>query len=234
MKPEDLKFPFMRCKRQMMIQDHIWYAIPPKEQEVNFLFPGWHDHQVFIKEQPVCIEYCSGNGVWIAAKAQANPHQNWVAIELKFSRVRKIWSKIKNFQLSNLFVIYGEGYEVTHRYLADDSVQAIYINFPDPWPKRQHAKYRLVQPSFIKELERVLMPRGLLTFVTDDEAYSRWTLNLLLSASRFQSIHPDPYYLTDDPHYGTSYFEDLWRQKGKIIRYHTFCKLRLDSVARAS
>jgi tRNA (guanine-N7-)-methyltransferase len=41
----------------------------------------------------------------------------------------------------------------------------------------------------------------------------------------FKSIFESPYFVTTYPDYGSSYFEDLWREKGKTIHYHVFRKL---------
>jgi tRNA (guanine-N7-)-methyltransferase len=224
MKPEDLKSPFTWGQRRILIEDRIWYVPDQFEDYASFSFPGWEHLQVFDVKRPICIEYCSGNGAWIAAKALAHPEYNWVAIDRKFVRVRKIWSKIKNFSLDNLLVACGEGYRMTHQYFPSSSVQAAYINFPDPWPKRRHFKNRLVQIPFIEEIHRILQKDGVLTMVTDDPFCSKYMIETLQRVVGFQSVYRDPYYVIDYPSYGTSYFEDLWRQKGKTIRYHAFRK----------
>lgn len=139
-------------------------------------------------------------------------------------RARKIWSKIKNYELDNLFVICGEGFLATRHYFPSDSVQEVFINFPDPWPKRRHANFRIVQTPFIREMQRILKQDGLLTMVTDDKDYSAAMIKVLLDCDGFDSVYPSPYFVTDNEDYGTSYFEDLWRQKGKEIYYHQFKK----------
>jgi tRNA (guanine-N7-)-methyltransferase len=226
MKPENLKSPFTWAQRHIMIQDRVWYVPDSCEDHAKFSFPGWVHPQMFDQERPICIEYCSGNGAWIAAKALAYPDFNWVAIERKFDRVRKIWSKIKNFSLFNLLIVCGEGYRVTQNYIPASSVQAVYINFPDPWPKKRHAKHRLIQVPFIEEIYRVLQPSGVLTMVTDDVDYSEEMIHTLNQVAGFQSLFSHPYYVNEFPSYGNSYFEDLWRQKGKNIRYHAFRKTK--------
>ncbi|WP_068468130.1 tRNA (guanosine(46)-N7)-methyltransferase TrmB [Candidatus Protochlamydia phocaeensis] len=224
MKPEDLKSPFIWEQRNILIQDRVLYVPDQCSSYDQFSFPGWAKEPVFSQERPVCIEYCSGNGAWIAAKASENRHQNWVAIERKFDRVRKIWSKLKNKQLDNLFVVCGEGYRVTHQYFPSESVESVYINFPDPWPKKRHAKHRIIQTPFVTEIWRILKKGGLLTLVTDDENYSQIMIEVVSAISGFEPLYPSPYFITDYPGYGTSYFEDLWREKGKTIRYHLFRK----------
>ncbi len=225
MKPEDLKSPFKWDQRHVLIQDRVFYIPAYYDKYHEFQFPGWEAEELFGNGKPISIEYCSGNGAWIAAKAIEDPETNWVAVEKRFDRSRKIWSKIKNHQLSNLVVICGEGFTATKYFLPSQSIQHIYINFPDPWPKQRHAKHRIIQPSFIGQMERLLLPQGRFTFVTDDPDYSCLAIDEMKKASSFQSIHPEPFYTSNREGYGTSYFEELWREKGKSIRYHEYVKI---------
>lgn len=224
MKPEDLKPPFPRDDRRVVMHDRVWY-VPERTLSVSdFAFPGWDHSDFFGNTQPVIVEYCSGNGAWIAAKAQGNPHLNWVAVEKKFERVRKIWSKIKNGQLNNLIVLCGEAHQATRRFIPDNTVSEIYINFPDPWPKTRHFKHRLIQDPFAQEMWRILKQNCGITFVTDDPPYSEWFIQVMGSHSGFKSHYSAPFYTTDVADYGTSYFDELWRGKGRQIRHHRFQK----------
>lgn len=208
------------------IEDRIWFLnVSAKSREVQkFIFPGWNSPQIFGNDHPVFIEYCSGNGAWIAEKAAAHPELNWVAVEYKFSRVKKIWGHIQRRQLSNLFIINGEALEVTKNFFAASSIAGVYINFPDPWPKRTHAKHRIINPHFAKEVARILIPEACLTFVTDNHAFSDWSLGILLAMQAFTPLYPTPHYITEWPTYGNSFFDTLWRSKGKVIRYHQFTR----------
>jgi tRNA (guanine-N7-)-methyltransferase len=154
------------------------------------------------------VEYCAGNGCWAAYRAQREPSLQWVAVECKRGRVAKIWSKRRNLSLNNLLIIWGEADEVTRAHFADGSVAQVYIHFPDPWPKRRHAKHRLMQAGFIAQLQRILQPGGRITFVTDDLPYAQQAAQLL-------QVPIEPF--DPAPDYGTSYFEGLWRSKGKPI-----------------
>lgn len=223
MKPKDLRSPFAPHERRTCINDRVWYIAgnrPPTE----FSFPGWQAPQLFGEEKPIYLEYCSGNGCWVAEQAQKHSHVNWVAVEMKWMRVKKIWAKIKNFSLSNLIVVNGEGHATTENYFPDNSVATIYINFPDPWPKRRHEQNRLIQPTFVAQLARILQEKGSVIFVTDDESYSQWTVDIFANSPHFQSTHPFPHYITEWPGYGDSTFDAMWRSQGKTIRYHQFVK----------
>src|SRR3984957_20943969 len=111
MKPSNLKAPFSWDECKPMIQDRIIYAPQTFHPTEELLFPGWNDPSLFGNDHPICIEYCSGNGLWIAEKAEANPEINWIAVEKKIMRVKKIWSKIRNLNLKNLIIVCGEAYE---------------------------------------------------------------------------------------------------------------------------
>jgi tRNA (guanine-N7-)-methyltransferase len=189
----------------------------------NFSYPSFCS--LFDKEQPTHVEYCSGNGAWIAQKAKENPEINWIAIEMKFDRVRKIWSKMKNFGLKNLCIIWGEGAKVTSEFFFSESIGEVFINFPDPWPKRRHAKNRIIQPSFLDALHRILIKTGKLTFVTDDPDYSQVALNEMATSQKFKNLHPEKGFIDVKEGYGSSYFEELWRSKDKKILHHEFIKV---------
>lgn len=223
MKPEDLKIPFKWDERCVLLQDRILYVPPFYDRYETYKLPDWKE--LFGNSHPIEVEYCSGNGAWIAAKAVQYPMTNWVAVERKFERVRKIWAKMINHKLNNLLVVCGEALTTSRHYFPASSLREIYINFPDPWPKKRHWKNRIIQPDFIAEVERTLLPGGRLTVVTDDIPYSEVILQEMAKNTKFSNPFNEPGYRFEYPGYGSSYFEDLWRSKGKQIRYHQFEKV---------
>lgn len=227
MKPEDLIPPHSWDDRSVAICDRVFYVPKQLDNYHAFTFPGWGSSQLFGNQHDVKVEYCSGNGSWIANRAEKDKAVNWLAIEMKFKRVRKIWSKVKNHQLDNLIVLCGEGNLATQLYFPDDSISEIFINFPDPWPKKRHWKNRIMQIPFLKNVHRVLKPGGVITFVTDDAPYSEWTLDLFSKCPEYEPVFPAPHYVTEYADYGNSYFEDLWRSQEKEIRYHQFRKQKV-------
>lgn len=224
MRPEQLKSPFRWDARHVLIQDRVWFVPKRCPNPDQFIFPGWDASSLFGNHHPVRVEYCSGNGAWIAAKAMAEPQINWVAVEMQFERVRRIWSKIKNFNLSNLIILCGEGLDATSQFFPSHSIQQAFVNFPDPWPKNKHAKNRIIEPKFIAELDRILLHDGMVTVVTDDFPFSEWTIHKMAKSERFVPRYESPHYTIDLPDYGSSTFKELWLSQGKEIRYHIFDK----------
>lgn len=203
MKPKDLRPPFSFQERQALVKDGVFY-ISQRCQQSESLSWRW-----------ASIEFCSGNGDWIIERALSFPEKYFVAVEMRFDRVRKIWSKMHNCGVKNLLIVCGEARTFVKHHVPDKGVEDVFINFPDPWPKRRHAKHRLMQKSFLDELERILC--GNLTFVTDDDTYLKETQALLDSHPSFEGE-----VALILPNYGSSYFERLWREKGKEIYYATY------------
>ncbi|HNA62478.1 MAG TPA: tRNA (guanine(46)-N(7))-methyltransferase TrmB [Rhabdochlamydiaceae bacterium] len=222
MKPTDLKFPYKWETRRPLIENGVFFVPDYYANHHEFVFPEWSE--IFGNHLPVVIEYCTGNGTWIAEKAK-DRSQNWVAIEWDFERVRKIWSKMKNYGLTNLFIVCGEALTFTREYLKDSSTDLVYINFPDPWPKEKHAKNRIFQRPFVEQLARTVKSSSTVTIATDDATYGNQISQEMRAIPQWISQFSDPYFVTEWQDYGASYFDSLWRSKGKEIRYFQFRRL---------
>lgn|GEM_PF-7073321 len=127
-------------------------------------------------------------------------------------------------RLNNIFIVCGEGYTFSKFYLKKNSVFLIYVNFPDPWPKRRHQKNRLVNLNFVEEVKRTLKQGKTIFFVTDDKETLKSIKEQIFSSGSFISFFKDPYYVNEIKNYGSSYFDSLWRSKGKKIYYLRFIK----------
>lgn len=214
MKPKDLKAPHSFEERRPVVQDRIFFIPDYYHDYQSFTLPSWKE--IFGNENPVHVEYCSGNGEWILRNAERSPHINWVAVELKFDRVRKIHSKRTNLELSNLFIVCGKAQVFTREYLRESSIEATYVNFPDPWPKDRHAKHRLIQAPFMKDVFRAIKPGGESQFVSDAYTYIKQMQEEIESVPGWRAATIDP---KQKEEYGGSYFERLWRSKGRDIHF---------------
>jgi tRNA (guanine-N7-)-methyltransferase len=213
--PKNFKFPFSQESACIALHDGVFF-IPPQVEIGTFQFPGWEAY--FQEPAPVHVEFCSGNGSWIIEKALAFPSINWVAVEKRYDRVRKIWSKRTNSGIKNLLIVFGDARVFMKEYMPQQSVSEIYINFPDPWPKRRHAKHQIVNDLLFQEAKRVIIPEGRLIFVTDDEPYSSYFIERQQHCtSHFKQAMEKA---SVPENYGTSFFHDLFLSQGKKIHYH--------------
>jgi tRNA (guanine-N7-)-methyltransferase len=208
---KDLKIPFTWEERRPILLDRFFYIPAQFEYQVESV-PFFSDNK------PVAIEYCSGNGEWIGERAKENPEFNWLAVEKKFERARQVWLKSHRENITNLTVVCGEGLIFT-RYYAPPTFQ-IYVNFPDPWPKLRHAKHRIIQERFLSALLRIVEKGGKATCVTDDAAYAVEMKNEFSKCPDWKFL----FHLNEWPDYGSSFFKNLWKAKGRIINYLSYEK----------
>lgn len=218
-KASDLRIPFTWENRYPVLLDRCLYIPSYYPHHENWKEIPWEDPSLFGNQNPVAIEYCSGNGQWIGLQAKNQPHLNWVAVEKRFDRARKIWALLHRENVSNLIVVCAEAVLFTRYYVPRRSIAKVFVNFPDPWPKLRHAKHRLIRGEFLEEVEKILQPGGKAFFTTDDKPYVDQMLEAVFQRPLWKPEMADPYFATDLPDFGSSYFSTLWKKKGRTI-YH--------------
>jgi tRNA (guanine-N7-)-methyltransferase len=125
-------------------------------------------------EKPVVLEIGSGMGETTIEIARAYPRLDFVAVEVHGPGVGSLLNAIENKEIGNLRVIRHDAVEVLEHMVADGSLAAIHLFFPDPWPKKRHHKRRLVQPAFAALAARKLASGGILHAATDWPEYGEW------------------------------------------------------------
>jgi tRNA (guanine-N7-)-methyltransferase len=214
---KDLRIPFTWEERRPVLLERFFYL--PKQFDHKEMHLDFSDSLIFGNDHPVHLELCSGNGQWIGKKALLNPGVNWVAVEMRFDRARKIWLKLFREKISNLYVVCAEGRAFLRYYVKPESVAESFVNFPDPWPKRCHGKHRLIWASFLQWLGQAMKKQGYATMLTDDATYRDQIICEFAKAGGWQSIFSDPFYKTDLSSYGDSFFGDLWRERAREFFY---------------
>jgi len=221
MKTDDIWIPFTFEDRKPIILNDNFLFIPRNyTSHDEFKFSSFAE--IFKNNNPNYVEYCSGNGQWICQKAEEFSNVNWVAVERRFDRAKKIWTRAKKANLSNVFVVFGDAQIFSEKYLSEDSINRVFINFPDPWPKQKHAKNRLIQHDFIGSVSRTLKPNENMIIATDHDDYSSQIINTFLNHPSWVSSFNEPFFISKWPEYGGSYFNDLFSDMGKNIFYMKF------------
>ena len=158
----------------------------------------------------IVIEYCSGNGQWIIEQALAFPATNFIAVEKKMRRAKRIWEKCQKRNLKNLFIVAGDALIFSKYFIKPHSISECYIHFPDPWPKRKHHKNRFINREFMSYINNLLKPHGLLKIVTDHKGYSEHILAEATQAPLVLTNHHEI-----DKCSAVSYFSTLFEQQNR-------------------
>lgn len=131
--------------------------------------------QLFGNDNPLRLEIGCGKGDFIVGTAAKEPDVNFLAIE-KVSDVLVIAAeKVKNSGLSNVRVCCVDAKELEEIFPAK-SIDRIYLNFSDPWPKYRHEKRRLTYRSFLGIYKTILKEGGAIHFKTDNRGLFDFSL----------------------------------------------------------
>lgn len=133
---------------------------PP--QRVNF-------EELFGRKAPVQVDLGCGDGLFLSQMAALQPEKNFLGIERLARRVAKTAKKAS--RLANMRVLRVDTSHAVNLLLPPHSIEAIYLLFPDPWPKRRHHRRRIVTVTLLESIHRALEPNGTLRIATDHADY---------------------------------------------------------------
>lgn len=131
------------------------------------------------KLQNIWLEIGFGGAEHLCQQAKRSPDVGIIGVEPFKDGVAKALSFIDDMKLENVCLHHGDARDIVER-LTANSLDRVFILFPDPWPKKRHWKRRIVQSAFINDLVRVVKPGGQIRFATDVASYADWALELFL------------------------------------------------------
>jgi len=168
------------------------------------------------------VEIGFGRGEFLTALAETAPETAHLGVEYSFKRVLKLARRLARTPLRNVRLIEAAAERVIHDLLADESVAEFWINYPDPWPKKRHAKRRLLQPELVERLAHRLVPGGLLHVATDDPDYAVWIDAALRGVSRLENCFAPDRYRREVPGRPATAYELEWRALGRPLHYFEY------------
>ncbi len=143
---------------------------------------------LFGNTRPVEVEIGCGKGTFLLARAKARPEVNFIGLEYARAYALYCADRFRRAGLENVRMLAADAGAFFKTALGEACVQRVHIYFPDPWPKRKHHRRRLIQPSFIEQVRRVLTAGGLLQIVTDHRDYFEQIRRVLSVATGFATI----------------------------------------------
>jgi tRNA (guanine-N7-)-methyltransferase len=145
----------------------------------------------FGRSGPVVVEIGFGNGDHLLARAQAEPDNNFLGVDVHRPGAGRVLNRAATADLRNLRVACHDAVEVLRDWLPERSLAEILVYFPDPWPKKKHHKRRLVSPAFATLAASRLAPGGRLKLATDWAHYAE-QMRAVLDAEPMLSGGPVP------------------------------------------
>ena len=164
-----------------------------------------------------------GKGKFTAETAQANPDVLLIAVERCREAVVVAMEKAQNLGLKNVFYIDMDVAEIENIFAAGE-IDRLFINFPDPWPRKKNAKRRLTHRGFLDKYCRVVRENGEIHYKTDNAPLFEF------SVEEFQACGLEVKNLTRDLHANgpvgimTGYEEKFYGLGTPINRCEVVCK----------
>ena len=103
----------------------------------------------YLNRPNLYLEIGPGKGDFIVQMARKNPQLNFLVIELNISVAAMAAVKIVDAGLENVKLIVDDALVVLPL-LKPHSLETIFLNFSDPWPKKRHEKRRLTSTRFLE------------------------------------------------------------------------------------
>ncbi|QKI90098.1 tRNA (guanosine(46)-N7)-methyltransferase TrmB [Thiomicrorhabdus xiamenensis] len=144
--------------------------------------------EVFGRQAPTIVEIGFGMGKSLAEMAEANPHNNYIGVEVHKPGVGALLKLIEEKKLSNVRIFNHDAIEVLEQCIPKDSLDGVYLFFPDPWHKKRHHKRRIVQPAFAATIAEHLKIGGQFHMATDWENYSEHMMEVMSEAPAYRNV----------------------------------------------
>lgn len=189
--------------------------------EVEIRLDGALDPKtLFPDANRIVIEIGYGGGEHLARKAGEEPQTGFIGCEVFTGGIGKMVQAMAAAGLQNVRLFTDDALKLLMA-LPDASIDAVYLLYPDPWPKTRHHKRRFVSPTTLAELARVIRPDGQFHFATDIEDYADWTLAHIVRAPQF-AFEPEGPGSWHQPYPGwqPTRYEQKARREGRLVSFY--------------
>ena len=148
-------------------------------------------------EAPLALEIGCGKGGFACGMAALHPDTCFYAMEkipnVMVAALEKAVAAADSRKVDNLRFIIANADDL-ESWFAPASLDVIYLNFSDPWPKERHAKRRLTYRGYLFKYFKLLKPDGKICFKTDNVGLFDFSL------SELEELGLTPIFVTRDLH----------------------------------
>ena len=167
--------------------------------------------QLLSFNKPFFLEIGSGKGQFLLDMAKKFPDKFFIGVERNVTCSGITCKKLVENEITNAKLMYIDA-EVLMKEIKDDSIESIFLNFSDPWPKKRHHKRRLTAESYLNNYYRVLKHGGHLIIKTDNVDLFAFTLENI-DNSKFKIVSKTDNYQDYDEFDTMTEYEKSFREE---------------------
>jgi len=142
-------------------------------------------------EKPLLLDIGCARGRFLLRMADAQPEWNYLGVEIREPLVEEANRLAAEADLTNLHYAFCNAMLWLERLLEGiplGVLQAVTIQFPDPWFKKKHAKRRMVNPEMVDTIAKHLAPSGRIFVQTDIEFLAEEMFALFRADERLEEL----------------------------------------------
>ena len=174
---------------------------------------------LFGRTAPTALEIGFGNGSFLEDLARRFPDWNVLGAETSRSSVGRAVRRLCRSGLPNVRIYPGDVRFLVRQVLPENSLDCVYVNFPDPWPRRRHREHRLLGSSFLSVLGSRLRMKSEIRLTTDHFEYFEFARAQALITGLYSEAVSGPPAETLLTRYALK-----WQKEARHISYVTFRK----------
>ena len=182
--------------------------------------PDWSG--IFARTRPLRVEIGVGRSDFLIRVAQDEPEFNYLGFEYSYKRVKAFLKQVRRQGAENIRVVAENVHYLFDCLFAPESVDHFFVLFPDPWPKRRHAKHRFVQRRNVDIVASVLRPGGGISLRTDDARYAHQMLAVLEAHPALTNLAGRGQLALGPRHPYATRYQVKWQEEGRSIYFLEF------------
>lgn len=167
-----------------MISDRDFF-LPPMDDDMPL-------NALFDDGKELYIEIGSGKGEFISQYPQQHLDWNFIGFEMSEKRIINCLKKLNPQQNPNVRLVKRIIDDKIDLLFDEATISGVFIQHPDPWPKRRHHRRRLIQTAFLDSLAKILKPKAKVQIATDHKEYALWIVDIFSQHKDFISLQDSP------------------------------------------
>ena len=179
------------------------------------------DLEAYFGKSEIWLEIGFGGGEHLVHMAKSYPDVGIIGCEPFVNGVAMLLGKIRKAEVTNLAVHPGDARDMFD-VLPAGTLTKVFLNYPDPWPKKRHHRRRFVTQEHLQPLFDVMAPNAELRVATDIKDYVRQSLEEIPKAGfEWLAERPDDW-RTAWPDWISTRYEQKALREGRTPHYLTF------------
>jgi tRNA (guanine-N7-)-methyltransferase len=177
---------------------------------------------VFAAHRPLILEIGFGTATFLEYLARTRPDASIIGVEIANQCLLKAEKRVARGQMTNVRVVHSRAETALHYLFVPASLHAVYINFPDPWFKRDHHHRRLMQRETLDAITSRLQPGGMLFLATDIHDYAKLAHDLLRTTPGLDNAYAVPWRTQPPPDRIVTKYEQKAAREGRTCHYFAY------------